>query len=228
MRPERPGESSSWRAKESRLWRQAMQHCYGADWRNLLDQLRRAAGADDDGTASVRTTGSSGESRGSFPRTPGSLRDLAVKDIQENETLAVYEKRISRAVFALEALEEPLEEVEIWRLVLRAKTQVSLRGMDLREQVRHLKGSFGTALLEGGDDEDQLEVLAGLLHNRGQGLQLDRLAGVFTRGTSSGQASGSVEAPSVMLAREVVTPTVGGDPLGGPRLRPFPRSPGTT
>ena len=31
MRPVRPGESGVWRAKESRLWRQAMQHCYGAD-----------------------------------------------------------------------------------------------------------------------------------------------------------------------------------------------------
>ena len=38
MRPERPGEGSGWRAKESRLWRDAMQHCYGADWRSLLDQ----------------------------------------------------------------------------------------------------------------------------------------------------------------------------------------------
>eukprot|EP00974_Lingulodinium_polyedra_P033206 3194596-Lingulodinium_polyedra.AAC.1 len=69
--------------------------------------------------------------------------------------------------------------------------------MDLREQVRHLKASFGTALLDGGNNEDQLEVLAGLLRDRGQGLQLDRLAGVFTAGMSSKQGSGSVEAPSV-------------------------------
>ena len=50
---------------------------------------------------------------------------MAVKDIQENETIEVDQKRLSRAVFALEALEEPLEEVGVRRLVLRAKTQVS-------------------------------------------------------------------------------------------------------
>ena len=82
--------------------------------------------------------------------------------------------------------------------------------MDLCEQVCHLKARFGAALLDGDDNADQLEVLAGLLRGRGEGLQLDRLTGIFGAGSSNSQGSGSVEAPSVVMARELAVPAAGG------------------
>eukprot|EP00974_Lingulodinium_polyedra_P117517 11163565-Lingulodinium_polyedra.AAC.1 len=51
MRPDRAGEGTGWRAKEARLWREAMQHCYGVDWREQLDRMRGAAAADDDASS---------------------------------------------------------------------------------------------------------------------------------------------------------------------------------
>ena len=53
MSPCRAGAGINWRAQESRVWREVMRHCYGADWREQLGQGRGQAAADaaaEDGT----------------------------------------------------------------------------------------------------------------------------------------------------------------------------------